>query len=58
MTARTIGENVPGPICIGQADSIKAVRDDIRDPVRGHFAAAEGTSVMRVHDVGDEVLAA
>ncbi len=49
-TARALGESI-----FTQADSIEALRDEVRDAVRCHFAEGEGPSVIRLHD---EVLAA
>lgn len=53
FTARALGESI-----FTQADSMEALRNEVRDAVRCHFADGEGPSVIRLHFVKDEVLAA
>ena len=53
LTARALGESI-----FTQAESFEALRDEVRDAVRCHFTAGEGPSVILLHDVRDEVLAA
>jgi hypothetical protein len=53
LTARALGESI-----FTQADSIEALREEVRDAVRCHFVESERPSVIRLHYVRDEVLAA
>lgn len=53
LTARALGESI-----FTQADSIEALREKVRNAVRCHFDNGEGPSVIRLHYVRDEVLAA
>lgn len=53
FTARALGESI-----FTQADSMEALRDEVRDAVRCHFGESGGPSVIRLHYVKDEVLAA
>ncbi|MGH8128507.1 MAG: 2-oxoisovalerate dehydrogenase [Gammaproteobacteria bacterium] len=51
--ARALGESI-----FTQADSMEALREEVRDAVRCHFEEGDGPSVIRLHYVKDEVLAA
>ena len=51
--ARALGESI-----FTQADSMEALRDEVRDAVHCHFGENGGPSVIRLHYVRDEVLAA
>lgn len=53
FTARALGESI-----FTQADSMEALRAEIRDAVRCHFGEHEAPSVIRLHYVRDEVLTA
>lgn len=53
LTARALGESI-----FTRADSMEAPRDEARDAVRCHFEDDEHPSVIRLHCVRDEVLAA
>jgi hypothetical protein len=53
LTARALGESI-----FTQADSIEALRNEVRDAVRCHFEAGQGPALIRLHYVRDEVLAA
>lgn len=53
FTARALGESI-----FTQADSMEELREEIRDAVRCHFGENDGPSVIRLHYVRDEVLAA
>ena len=53
LTARALGESI-----FTQAESFEALRDEVRDAVRCHFNAGEGPTLIRLHYVRDEVLAA
>ena len=41
-----------------QADSVEALRQDVRDAVDCHFEPADKPQLIRLHFVHDEVLAA
>lgn len=43
FTARALGESI-----FTQADSMEALRDEVRDAVRYHFGNNDNTSVMRL----------
>lgn len=51
--ARALGESVHT-----QAETIEALREQVRDAVRYHFEEGMGPAVIRLHFVRDEVLAA
>ena len=53
LTARALGESI-----FTQAESFEALRDEVRDAVRCHFNAGQGPTLIRLHYVRDEVLAA
>lgn len=53
LTARALGESI-----FTQADTLEVLREEVRDAVRCHFEAGGGPSVIRLHYVRDEVLAA
>ncbi len=53
LTARALGESI-----YTQADTIEALREEVRDAVRCHFGQGQGPAVIRLHYVRDEVLAA
>lgn len=53
LTARALGESI-----FTQAESIEALREAVRDAVRCHFGGSDEPSVIRLHYVRDEVLAA
>ncbi|MBB5207859.1 2-oxoisovalerate dehydrogenase [Chiayiivirga flava] len=52
-SARALGESI-----FTQAETLEALREEVRDAVRVHFDAGAGPSVIRLHYVRDEVLAA
>lgn len=52
-TARALGESI-----FAEADTLDALRRDVRDAVRCHFGPGQGPSVIRLHYVRDEILAA
>ena len=51
--ARALGESI-----FTQAESMEALRQQVRDAVRCHFEPGQGPAVIRLHFVRDEVLAA
>lgn len=53
FTARALGESI-----FTEADTFEALREQVRDAVRCHFDEGLGPSVIRLHYVRDEVLAA
>lgn len=53
FTARALGESI-----FTQADSMDMLRNEVRDAVRCHFGENGGPSVIRLHYVRDEMLAA
>jgi len=53
LTARALGESI-----FTQAETLEALREEVRDAVRCHFPEGEGPAVIRLHYVRDEVLAA
>jgi hypothetical protein len=53
FTARALGGSI-----FTQADSMDVLRNEVRDAVRCHFGESGGPSVIRLHHVKDEVLAA
>ena len=53
LTARALGESIFTP-----ADTIEALREEVRAAVRCHFDEGQGPTVIRLHYVRDEVLAA
>lgn len=53
FVARALGEPI-----FTQADSMEALRDEVPDAVRCHFGENGRPSVIRLHYVRDEVLAA
>ncbi|HEY2344352.1 MAG TPA: hypothetical protein VGH80_00565 [Xanthomonadaceae bacterium] len=53
LTARALGESI-----FTQAETLEALREEVRDAVRCHFEPGQGPSVIRLHYVRDEVLAA
>ena len=52
-TARALG-----PAIFTEAESMDALRENVRDAVRCHFDEGTGPKVIRLHFVRDEVLAA
>jgi hypothetical protein len=52
FTARALGYSI-----FTEADSLEALRDEIRDAVACHFDEAERPRVARIHFVHDEVIA-
>jgi hypothetical protein len=52
-SARALGESIHT-----QAETIEALREQVRDAVRCHFDEGMGPAVIRLHFVRDEVLAA
>lgn len=52
-SARALGESI-----FTQAESLEELRENVRDAVRCHFDEGRGPSVIRLHFVRDEVLAA
>jgi hypothetical protein len=52
-TARALGESI-----ITEADDLPSLRESIRDAVRCHFDAPATPSLIRLHFVHDEVIAA
>ena len=53
LTARALGHAI-----YTDADSYDELRQQVRDAVQCHFEAAERPSMIRLHYVKDEVLAA
>jgi hypothetical protein len=53
LTARALGESI-----FTEADTIEALRAQVRDAVRCHFDEGKGPRVIRLHFVRDEILAA
>ncbi len=53
LNARALGESI-----FTQADTLEALREEVRDAVRCHFEPGTGPAVIRLHYVRDEVLAA
>jgi len=53
FTARALGHSI-----FTEADSYEALREQVRDAVHCHFDADERPTVIRLHYVKDEVLAA
>ena len=53
LTARALGTSI-----FTEADSMEELRDAIRDAVRCHFDEGTGPSVIRLHFVREEVIAA
>jgi len=53
FTARALGHSI-----FTEADSYDELRDHVRDAVQCHFDDRERPSVIRLHYVKDEVLAA
>lgn len=51
--ARALGESI-----FTQAESMEELRQQVRDAVRCHFEPGQGPTVIRLHFVRDEVLAA
>ena len=52
-TARALG-----PSIFAEADTIAALREQVRDAVRCHFDEAQVPQVIRLHFVRDEVISA
>lgn len=52
-TARALGESI-----FTEADTLEDLRAQVRDAVRCHFEEGQGPTVIRLHFVRDEVLAA
>jgi hypothetical protein len=52
FTARALGEAI-----FTEADDIESLRDMVRDAVAVHFDEGERPQVIRLHLVGDELLA-
>ena len=53
LTARALGESI-----FVQAEDLAELREQVRDAVRCHFDEGSSPSVIRLHYVRDEVLAA
>jgi hypothetical protein len=53
FTARALGQSI-----FTEADSMDALRDQIRDAVRCHFDEGKSPKVIRLHFVREEVIAA
>ena len=53
FVARALGEPI-----FTQAETFEALREVVRDAVRCHFEAGSGPTLIRLHYVRDEVLAA
>ncbi len=53
FSARALGESI-----FTQAETFEELRAQVRDAVRCQFDGGQGPSVIRLHYVGDEVLAA
>lgn len=53
FTARALGHSI-----FTEADSYDDLREHVRDAVQCHFAEGERPTVIRLHYVKDEVLAA
>ena len=53
FTARALGDSI-----FSQSDTFEALRTEVRDAVRCHFEPGQGPTVIRLHYVKDEVLAA
>jgi hypothetical protein len=51
--ARALGQAI-----FTEAESLEALRENVRDAVRCHFDEGTGPRVIRLHFVRDEVLAA
>ncbi len=52
FTARALGESI-----FTEADTLDALRQQVRDAVNCHFDEGKGPKVIRLHFVRDEVLA-
>ena len=52
-TARALGASI-----FTEAEDLEALREQVRDAVRCHFAEGKGPKVIRLHFVRDEVIAA
>ncbi len=48
----TLGTNVT------EADDVEQLREQVRDAVRCHFEEGEGPTIIRLHFVRDEIIAA
>ncbi len=53
LTARALGESI-----FVQAEDLAELREQVRDAVRCHFDEGASPSIIRLHYVRDEVLAA
>jgi hypothetical protein len=53
LTARALGHSI-----FTEADSYDELRDQVRDAVQCHFDAGDRPTIIRLHYVKDEVLAA
>jgi hypothetical protein len=53
LTARALGHSI-----FTEADTYEALRDQVRDAVHVHFGDADRPTIIRLHYVKDEVLAA
>jgi hypothetical protein len=53
FSARALGASI-----FTQADSIDALKSELRDAVRCHFDESDAPRVIRLHIVRDEVIAA
>jgi hypothetical protein len=52
FTARALGESI-----FAEADTLDALRQEVRDAVNCHFDEGKAPKVIRLHFVRDEVLA-
>jgi len=50
-TARALGESI-----FTEADSLAALRENVRDAVKCHFENAQGPKIIRLHFVREEVI--
>ena len=53
FTARALGHSI-----FTEAETMDVLRENVRDAVRCHFEEGQGPSLIRLHFVRDEVLAA
>ncbi len=47
-----------GPSIVTEADDVEQLREQVRDAVRCHFEEGEGPTIIRLHFVRDEIIAA
>ncbi|MCH8254290.1 MAG: 2-oxoisovalerate dehydrogenase [Gemmatimonadetes bacterium] len=51
--ARAVGASI-----VTEADDVEQLREQVRDAVRCHFEKGEGPTIIRLHFVRDEIIAA